>query len=253
MLSPYHLEPRHKRAIAQAIRRFRPRFIHAYPSTVAALAALFEPGELDADIAAILLASEPAEPSQLAAMARLFRCPVSISYGLTERTNLAFAEYRDGAMSSYQFDRLYACNENRAGEIVGTSLWNDVMPLVRYRTGDYGAIDAHGLCRAIEGREQDFLLDRHGNRIPGLSICIAASTWDFAQTFQIRQDRPGAITLVLVPRGPAIAPAQLETTRKEQVAHWGGLFEIAVEVAPEVERTASGKHRFVISRVEASH
>jgi hypothetical protein len=45
----------------------------------------------------------------------------------------------------------------------------------------------------------------------------------------------------------------VETTRKEQVAHWGGLFEIAVEVAPDVERTASGKHRFVISRVEASH
>ncbi|MGZ5199318.1 MAG: hypothetical protein ACXWC4_06055 [Telluria sp.] len=252
MLSPYHLNLRHKRAIREAINRFRPRFIHAYPSTAAALALMFEPGELDLDVAAILLASEPAEPHQLATMARMFRCPVSISYGLTERTNLAFAEYLDGVMSQYQFDRLYALNENRAGEIVGTSLWNDVMPLIRYRTGDYGAIDAMGRCRAIEGREQDFLLDRHGNRIPGLTIQIDPSTWDFVSNYQLRQERPGAITLVLVPRREGIAAAQAEAVRTAQVARWGALFDIAVEVAPEVERTSSGKHRFVISQLHAT-
>ncbi|MGZ5787382.1 MAG: AMP-binding protein [Ramlibacter sp.] len=249
LLSPFHLDARNKQAIAQAIGRFRPRFIHAYPSTAAALTALFEPGELDADVAAILLASEAAEPHQLAAMARLFRCPVSISYGLTERTNLAFAEYRDGRMSEYRFDRLYAWNENRAGEIVGTSLWNDAMPLVRYRTGDYGTIDAAGRCAAIEGREQEFLVDRHGNRIPGLAINIDSATWSFARTYQIRQERPGAITLVLVPRAAGISPAQAEAVRQDQVARWGGLLDIAVEVTPEVERTASGKHRFVVSRL----
>jgi phenylacetate-CoA ligase len=253
MLSPRHLAPRHKRAIAQAINTFQPRFIHAYPGTVATLTDLFAPGELDIDLYAILLASEPAEPNQLAAMARLFRCPVSISYGLTERTNLAFAEYGDGRLGGYTFDRLYAFNENRDGEIVGTSLWNDVMPLVRYRTGDYGTIDAAGRCRAIEGREQEFVVDRQGNRISGLAIQIDASTWAFARTYQVRQDRPGAITLVLVPRDIGISAAQAEAIRKLQLARWGDLFDIAVEVAPEVERTISGKHRFVVSRLQAGH
>jgi phenylacetate-CoA ligase len=253
MVSPCHLNPRHRRAIAQAINQFKPRFIHAYPGTVATLLALFEPGELEVDLAAILLASEPVETNQLAEMARLFRCPVSINYGLTERTNLAFGEYRDGQLSDYAFDRLYAVNENSSGEIVGTSLWNDVMPLIRYRTGDYGTIDAGGRCGAIEGREQEFLVDRHGNRISGLAIHIDATTWSFARTYQVRQDRPGAITLVLVPRDSGISPAQLEGIRAAQLARWGGALDISVEVSSEVERNASGKHRFVVSRLQAGH
>jgi phenylacetate-CoA ligase len=250
MLSPYHLNPRHKRAIAEAINRFGPRYIHAYPSTVAALADLFEPGNLDVEISAILLASEPAKPHQMDVMAQLFRCPVSISYGLTERTNLAFAEYRSGELSAYQFDGRYGWNENRDGEIVGTSLWNDVMPLIRYRSGDYGVIDATGQCAGIEGRDQDFLVDRHGNRITGLSIHIAPSTWEFARNYQVRQDKPGAITLVLVPREGGITTAQVEAVRNVQLARWGSLFDIAVEVVPDVECTAAGKHRFVVSRLQ---
>jgi phenylacetate-CoA ligase len=249
LLSPFHLDARHKSAIAQAIQSFKPRFIHAYPSGAAALTALFEPGELDADVAAILLASESVEPHQLAAMARLFRCPVSISYGLTERTNLAFADYRDGQLSDYQFERLYGFNENLGGEIVGTSLWNDVMPLVRYRTGDYGAIGAAGRCPAIEGREHEFLIDRGGRPIPALALHIGASTWNFARTYQIRQERPGAITLVLVPRDGGISPAQAEALRKDQAERWVGQLDVAVEVAPDIERTAAGKHRFVVSRL----
>ena len=119
---------------------------------------------------------------------------MSISYGLTERTNLAFASYRQGAIGPYRFDQLYAVNENRIrggrAEIVGTSLWNDLMPLIRYCSDDFGAIDAAGNCALIEGRAQEFLFARDGNRIPGLSIVIDEATWDFVRLYQIRQYRP---------------------------------------------------------------
>jgi phenylacetate-CoA ligase len=251
LLSPYHINGGHRRAILESLNRFKPRYVHGYPSAVAALADLLDARELDFEVGAVLLASEPAEPSQLAATAKLFDCPVSISYGLTERTNLAFADYARGALGPYRFDPLYACNENRMSgglpEIVGTSLWNDVMPLIRYRTGDYGAIGPDGLCATLDGREQEFIVDRHGNRIPGLSINIDNATWDFVRTYQIRQDRAGAITLALVPRDCGLSPAQIDFVLGEQLQRWGEFFDISVRVVQDLERTAAGKHRFVVS------
>jgi phenylacetate-CoA ligase len=256
LISPYHLSPRHKGAILAALNSFRPSFVHAYPSTVAALAELIEPGELDFKVGAILLASEPVEPRQLAAAERLFGCPASISYGLTERTNLAFATYASGARSAYRFDPLYAFNENRTTgdvpEIVGTSLWNDVMPLIRYRTGDYGVIGPNGKCEVIEGREQEFVLDRFGSRIAGLSIHIEDETWDFISNYQIRQNAPGAITLVVVPRGQALTAAQRQLVLGSQVQRWGALFDISLEEVRQIALTPAGKHRFVVSTLPAA-
>lgn len=253
MLSPYHLTARHRTAIVDALNRFKPEFMHAYPSCAAALAGLVRPGELDFKLRALLLASEPALPHQLAAMERLFDCPISISYGLTERTNLAFAQYRHRTRSVYRFQNLYAFNENRIvgaqAEIVGTSLWNDIMPLIRYCTADYGRIAADGACAQIEGRAQEFLVDRCGKLVAALTIQINDDTWEFASNYQIRQTRPGAITIVLAPRNGPITPKQQQTILDTMVPYWGSMFDISVEVADTIARTAGGKHRFVISEL----
>jgi phenylacetate-CoA ligase len=253
MLSPYHLTAQHRQAIVDALNRFKPEYMHAYPSCVAALADLVRPGELDFEFKALLLASEPAWPHQLASMERLFDCPISISYGLTERTNLAFSDYRDRTRSVYRFKSLYAYNENRSvggqSEIVGTSLWNDVMPLIRYCTADYGLIAPDGACAEIEGREQEFLVDRSGKLVAALTIQIDDETWEFASNYQIWQKRPGAITLALVPRYGTITAEQKQSVLDTMVPYWGSLFDISVEQVDRIERTTSGKHRFVISEL----
>lgn len=154
LLSPCHIEARHRGAILAAINRFRPAFVHATPSAAAALAALVQRRDLDFDARAVLLASEPASGAQLAAIEGLFGCPISLSHRLAGRTGLAFAEHRHGMTRPYRFQPLYGWSENRAegarAEIVGTSLWNDLMPLIRYRSGDYGRLGADGECEAID-------------------------------------------------------------------------------------------------------
>lgn len=81
----------------------------------------------------------------------MFGTQVSISYGLTERMNLAFALHTDGRTTPYRFEPLYGWTETLVHdgrhEIVGTSLWNEAMPLIRYRTADCAALDAAGACR----------------------------------------------------------------------------------------------------------
>jgi phenylacetate-CoA ligase len=255
MLSPYHLAPPFRPAIVEALRRFRPHYLHAYPSSAADLAELIAPSGLRLPLRAVLLASEPATPQQLATIAACFRCPVSICYGLTERTNLAFAAHQQGVTGPYRFEPLYAVNENRLNggraEIVGTSLWNDLMPLIRYCSEDFGAIDSAGACVAIDGRAQEFLLDRDGNRIPGLSIVIDERTWDFVRLYQVRQRRAGAITICVVPRRGRLSAQEKQFVLVAQVRRWGGWFDIGIAEVPDIPRAPNGKRQLVVSEIGA--
>jgi phenylacetate-CoA ligase len=251
MLSPYHLGDEHRAAILEAIQRFRPAYVHAYPSSATALAELLRPGELASEVKAVLLASEPATPAQLAAIRRLFGCPISLNYGLSERTNLAFASHDGTGLSDYVFQPLYGWTENRMDEdrleIVGTSLWNDVMPLIRYRTGDYGSVDARGHCPAIDGRGHEFLVDRSGRRIPGLAIVIDEATWDFVRLYQVRQRHAGEITLAVVPRHGSLSSDQRAFLLDAQRRRWGGFFDISLQVEHDIPLAPNGKRKLVIS------
>jgi phenylacetate-CoA ligase len=256
MLSPYHLAPPHRAAIVDALWRFRPHYLHAYPSSAADLVDLLAPSGLRLPVRAVLLASEPATRQQLASIAAFFDCPVSICYGLTERTNLAFAGHRLGITSPYRFEPLYAVNENRLiggrAEIVGTSLWNDLMPLIRYCSDDFGVIDAGGVCAAIDGRAQEFLLDRHGNRIPGLSIVIDERTWDFVRLYQVRQRSPGAITLCVVARHGRLSAQERQFVLDAQVRRWGGWFDVGIDEVADIPRSPNGKRKLVVSEIGAA-
>lgn len=253
LLSPCHLSAPHKGAIVAALNRFRPQFVHAYPSAAAALAELIDAGDLDFQAKAVLLASEPVTPHQVSAIARLFRCPVSSSYGLTERTNLAFAGCADGASGPFRFEPLYGVTENRCHdgrtEIVGTSCWNAVMPLIRYRTDDFGQVDEHGVCAAIEGRAQEFLIDRSGRRISGLLIGLEGAAWDHVRLYQIRQRRRGELTVAVVARHAALSAAENAALLFDLRKRWGGFFDIGLAEVADIALAANGKRRLVVSEL----
>jgi phenylacetate-CoA ligase len=256
MVSPDHIQAAQLPAILRAIDRFRPRYMHAYPSAALALASLLsQRGYAGAvPLRAVLLASEPASTHQLAEISRAFAAPVSISYGLTERTNLAFASHDGERGSQYQFQELYGWNENRVRdghrEIVGTSLWNEAMPLIRYCTGDYAAIGVHGRCPGIEGRHQEFVLDRHGNRLPGLMIALDASTWDFIKACQLYQRECGKVTLRFVPRHGPLGPHERAALLAGPVRYWGRSMDFDCLEVADIPAGPGGKRRFVVNDVE---
>lgn len=123
LLSPYHLSARHRPAIVEALRAFQPDYLHAYPSSAAALAEVLGTRW---PLRAALLASEPALPAQISLIAEVFACPVSCNYGLTERSNLAFAERRGERIpglsivideATWDFVRLFQVRQRRPGAI----------------------------------------------------------------------------------------------------------------------------------------
>jgi phenylacetate-CoA ligase len=253
MLSPYHVNERWRKEILLRLNEYKPEFINAYPSSLYELAKLIEGDHLDFRPRAVFLASEPVLDYQLAKISDVFGAPISLNYGLTERTNIAFAVYRDDARSAYRMNPLYGYSENRLVngrfEIVGTSLWNDVTPLIRYCTADFGFIGENGELQEIEGRNQEFLLDKSGNRIPGLSIIIDEPTWGFVKYYQVRQIRAGEIVILLVPKQGSLSEEQRKYVLNGQIQRWGGFFDISVQEVKDVPLTSSGKRRLVVSEI----
>jgi phenylacetate-CoA ligase len=98
-----------------------------------------------------------------------------------------------------------------SGELVITGLCNSLMPYLRYRTGD-AAVMATRPCRCgatlpalerIEGRLLDWLRDDHGQRVAPQRLWLSAHAEDglsLVHRYHVRQERSGAVTVLLVPR-----------------------------------------------------
>jgi phenylacetate-CoA ligase len=255
MLSPYHVNEQWREEILIRLNEYKPEFIDAYPSSLYELTKLLEADQLDFQPRAIFLASEPVLDYQLVKIYDKFKVPISINYGLTERTNLAFAEYSEGLKSRYRMNPLYGYTENRLVhgqfEIVGTSLWNDVMPLIRYCTADFGLLSENSEIDEIDGRAQEFLVDKFGSRIPGLSIIIDEPTWDFVKYYQVTQSQPGVIKILLVPKRGALSEEQRKYVLEGQQNRWGEFFDIAVHEVENIPLTPAGKRRLVMTEIKS--
>ncbi len=256
LVSPYHFTDRWIAQIYEEVRAFNPQFFHAYPSCFEYLADYMSRSDLRLDgVSGIFLASERVTERVLNLADTVFNgVPVVFHYGLGERTNLAWGSCRDDAII-YEFEKAYGYTENfthdnGAQEIVGTSYWNEVMPLIRYRTQDYGEI-RDGIMRDLEGREQEFLATRSGARIPGFSIMIDKFTWDYVEVFQVAQNEPGKVEFHIKPR-PQYDESVGQRILASQQAKWGEFFDLSLVVTESIERTPSGKIRhFVVRGAEA--
>ena len=257
LISPYHLNDRWLPQMYSKISDFKADFFHAYPSCLEMVARFMKEESLPRIRASgIFLASEALTESQYELFKQTFDAPIKAHYGLCERTNLAFMyENDDREGFYYRVNPIYGFSENLADEygnleIVGTSYWNHVMPLIRYRTQDFGRIESNGVIRELDGRNQEFLFTRTGAKIPGLSIKIDEFTWDYVRIYQVVQEREGAIVLRIVPRSNFNEYVETRLLEKQR-DRWGGFFDISVELVGSIPRTSSGKHRLIVNRVKA--
>ena len=148
LMSSYHLSENTIGAYVQALERYDPVVLHAYPSSVAALAAWLEAhgrrygGGSAQALRGVLTSSETLEPAVRALVERIFGVRVFDWYGQAERV-AAIGSCEAGSyhvLTDYGGVELLEGDgeeaEDRSCELVGTTLNNPAMPLQRYRTGD---------------------------------------------------------------------------------------------------------------------
>ncbi len=141
LMSSYHLSDATIGAYVEALEAFEPVVIHAYPSSIAALAAwLNARGRRYAGrkLRGVMTSSETMEPEVRAAVEQAFGVRVFDWYGQSERvTAIGTCEQgRYHLLSDYGGAALLETEQAGQFELVGTGLNNAAMPLVHYRTGD---------------------------------------------------------------------------------------------------------------------
>src|SRR5438477_453357 len=142
MLSSYHLTPERMPEYLETLEKFKPDFLHAYPSAALQLAEYLDKcGQTwRSPLRGLLCGSERLTLPQKRLLERVFKCRAYRWYGHSERVVLA----GEGARSElfyffpqYGFVEFGPPNEEGLREVIGTSFHNLALPLIRYRTGDY--------------------------------------------------------------------------------------------------------------------
>lgn len=236
---------------AEFIQHYRPTLLQGYASILATLARYVSDEELamPASLIGVYSTAEVLTSSQREAIERAFGCKVFNQYGSREIPNIA-CECRHGNMHVWT-DMVYL--EATDGELIVTSLTNRLMPMIRYANGDCGELlegecacglpfplMAMGMCRS-----NDLILAPGGRRLhPSFFNRLLYGRTEVTQ-YQFVQVDPQRVILRLVADAPLEDAVAAEM--RANVAAEG--LSLEIDYAPDIERTTSGKHRFVISRL----
>jgi phenylacetate-CoA ligase len=264
VLSPHHLSADTVRDYAHALREFQPDVLWVYPTALESLCRLLLGAGQRLSIPRVHASSEMlgARAWKIARQA-LSQPVIADYYGQAERVAFA-AAFEPGVYrfvpgyAAVELVRFAAQGDETLYEIVGTSLWNLAMPLVRYRTGDLVSLPAAWGARELEevalgvrafagilGRSGEFLLTPEGARITGINHFPREV--GHVRRIQVIQEQLDEVRLlVLAEAGYSQHDAQrlLANVR----AKLPPSMRVSVELCERLEQTALGKTPFVIHR-----
>lgn len=216
-----------------ALRDYRIEFVHGYPSLVKEFMQYLRMHNAEYRVKGLMLGSEGASIEDKEEMREFFRCPVVSWYGQSERVILAADFKCDGAftvLTSYGFASLYQ-PENGFGEICGTTFVNRALPLIKYRTGDYGCVTDAGeniVITDLRGRwGKDFVYLDRNKRIPTTSINIHGPAQSEVLYYQFYQKSYGKLTIRVLPkRTSAFSGDEIVRMLKEEMSEKLRDFEV---------------------------
>ena len=264
LISTYDMTEENLPTIYHSIVRFRPKFLHVYPSAVNILGEYMLKNRLEPipSIQCIYTASENLYSYQRETIEKAFRCKVFDFYGHTEHACMA-KQVLEGYVTLWQYgftelryeepvDPSEESKINNMAEIVATTYDNTAMPLIRYRTMDLVAnpenIGGRISFKDIEGRKQDFILTASGRKISIAAINMHDEIFDHVQQFQFYQDDMKKCVLRIVRRSEYGEDDEIKI-RKKIGDKLGSDIYLELLYVNEIPRTKSGKYKFMDQRL----
>lgn len=178
---------------------------------------------------------------------RVFGAPVFNFYGATETGHLLMEDPRGRMKASPEsvYYEIVNADESGIGDLVVTTLTNEVMPLVRYRIGDLAERreEPYATEYLIHGRARDTLHRRDGRRVTTLEIdrCFAGAGG--IMHYQLKQEAMGACHLQFIPdrEPPTTETLDRVTAQLQDRLQLAG--RITVEAVKLLPPLTSGKFR----------
>jgi phenylacetate-CoA ligase len=268
-LSVFRLTPSDMREFISTLNAKRPKLIVAYAGAMYELAKFAENEGLEvAPQAAIMTSAVTLYPFMRDTIERVFQCRVFNRYGSREVGDIAcerpgfdglwvapwgsYIEVVDGEGNQVP--------DGTPGEILVTLLTNFAMPLVRYRIGDRGVLSTRTsndgercgqVLDAILGRSYDMFINRDGTLVEGGHFMALLWSRDWIAKYQVIQESRSRLLFRIVKAGSGPQPAELEEISAGAKAIMHDDVEVTFEFVDEIVPTASGKHRFIISELQA--
>ncbi|MBM4136447.1 MAG: phenylacetate--CoA ligase family protein, partial [Nitrospira sp.] len=247
--------------------RFKPHCVFGYPSTIALFCQLATEQGYDLkglDVKVVFSTAEVLYDYQKELISDAFgKIPVVNSYGSREGGFISH-ECPEGSLHVIDQNIIVEylrdgkpVKPGEDGEIVITHLDNWAMPFIRYRTGDIAQLNT-GKCKCgrhlsimnnIKGRTTDFIVTPDGRWQHGLSLIYVVRDIPGVEEFKIIQEALDSIRVILRVHENLFPQNGTKRIIEGIKKRMGKVVNVQVEKVPEIERDASGKYRYVVSKV----
>jgi phenylacetate-CoA ligase len=259
VVSSRHLRDGCADAIIEALAKFAPLMLQAYPSTAYELALLLERRNAFLKIPYVFTASEPLYPHQRQLIESRLEARIMDYYGMAERVAYA-AECEHGNLhlnTDYSYVEILdddGVPTDGEGYVVGTTFHNTVMPLVRYRlsdrtrwrAGDCPCGRTYRMIEPITGKFEDTLYGAQGQRISPSVVTFAFKALHGIKRSQVAQVSEGVWEIRVVP-GVGFDEAE----RRKLIENVRKLIDpglrVSVREVEEIAHTASHKYRWIVN------
>jgi phenylacetate-CoA ligase len=265
-LSSFHLSEDRFPWFAEALKRYEIEYVEGYPSTLATLAAFAERAGVRLPMQAALTSSETLYDHQREMIERVFECKLYDFFGLAERTAFG-TECHEGQNKHLNFE--YAINEivdengasvahGKTGYLVGTSLTNFVMPLIRYKVSDQiSFLDRQCGCGRhmqvmsnVSTKSEDMVRTADGREISPSILTHPFKPFSQIEKSQIIQEDVGHLRVLIVLREGDFDDVA-DGLRKGLHDRLGSEMQIDFEKVDDIQRASSGKYRWVVSKLNS--
>jgi phenylacetate-CoA ligase len=218
-------------------------------------------GRVKADVKSVIAMSETLNDFTKRTMNKYFNAPVVSRYSNIENGIIAQQETTGSDKflintASYVVEILKMDSDEQSepgqtGRIVITDLFNYAMPMIRYDTGDIGAISysssntGNMYFSKVEGRKLDMLYDAGGNFVSSYIITAIMMQYTEILQFQFIQEGPKQYTMKINADGFFTKETILI---QELKAHLGQDVILTIQYVQEIPLLSSGKRKIVINK-----
>ena len=267
LVSAFEISPDHVPYIADKFRKFKPECVFGYPSTIALFCQMALKQNIQVDkygVKVVFCTAEVLYDHQRNLISEYFgSVPVVDSYGSREGGFISH-ECPEGTyhIMDYNYVIEYLkdgkpVNYGEDGEIVITHLDAWGMPFIRYCTGDV-AQPSKDRCKCgrklsimsnIRGRTTDFIVTPDGRWQHALSVIYVIRDIEGVAEFKIIQNDVDDVLVLLKIYNDLYPSNGNELIVKGLKKRMGKEVKVAIEMVDKIPRDASGKYRYVVSKV----
>ncbi|NLL13131.1 MAG: phenylacetate--CoA ligase family protein [Fibrobacter sp.] len=266
LLSSYHLSDSNIGSYIEILRKKKPSYIDAYPSSVYSIADYASRNRISLEgiTDAIVTSAETLLGYQKELIEETFRAPVYDQYGSVEMC-VFVAQCRSGQYhlhSDYSYVELLNEKGHKAApgeeaEVICTGFINDVMPLIRYRIGDRVLTPSweqkpcecgsgFPLIKKILGREDDVIRTPDGRKVGRLSGVLKGYPVREAQFIQFKADE----IEILIVKDSQYNSYTEKSIIDEMLKRTGPSVKVIIKHVDSIERGKGGKMRHVICNIK---